>query len=446
MAIYVWKKYNYTQKESWSVIFQDDEYRRSYDSDESETFGSTYSIDSDGIISLAGTIRTLDGYDIDESVVGQYFDCVGDRISRVTRADIGGNYCRIRYEDGYPDMSYVYEKGSYIGTVTSTSSTTYPKNGISGEYWYVYKGTMSPPSAPSTITVPGGTIYSSTPVNISWSASTDPDGDLSGYELERQLDGSGSFNRIYRGSSRSYRDTIPTGTHTSVIYRVRAYDSEGNYSDYCTGPVRLIINNTAPSMPEWCSVPNPVKGGTSIKITWPASTDPDNNLSGYILERKFNSNSWTQIYKGANRSYTDPIPLDKYKTVTYRVKAYDTKNAQSAYATSATRTIQNSTVIKFRLKTPIESAKRAAYGQEIMTYTIPSGATFKAEACNNGFDENPTWEDITESVKKQKIFEFANKSKTASKWGYDIRVTVDRNRATGNCYFTRGNGFFEEEE
>lgn len=301
------------------------------------------------------------------------------------------------------------------------------------------------PIAPSNISVPS-TINGGKNATISWSTATDPDGKIGGYELERQWDGTGSWTQIYKGSKTTYSDPIPKGEHTSVAYRVRAYDEYDTYSSYTTSATRTIINNAAPTTPEWCSVPNPVKGGTSIKITWPASTDSDGNLSGYILERKFNSNSWTQIYKGTNRSYTDPIPLDKYKTVTYRVKAYDTKNAQSAYATSATRTIQNSTVLQFRLKAPIESAKRAAYGQEIMTYTIPSGATFKAEACNNGFDENPTWEDVTEFVKKQKIFEFANKTKTASKWGYDIRVTVDRNGATGNCYFTRGNGFFEEEE
>lgn len=314
-------------------------------------------------------------------------------------------------------------------------------NGTNFTVNYVYKSNTSP-TTPSSITVPS-TLKENVAATISWGASTDSDGNLSGYILEQQLNG-GSWSQIYKGSKRS-KSITPQASWNTVAYRVKAYDSQNVMSSYKTSATRTVQHNSAPSMPEWCSVPNPVKGGTSIKITWPASTDPDNNLAGYILERKFNSNSWTQIYKGANRSYTDPIPLDKYKTVTYRVKAYDTKNAQSTYATSATRTIQNSTVLQFRLKTPIESTKRAAYGQEIMTYTIPSGATFKAEACNNGFDKNPTWEDVTEFVKKQKIFEFANKSKTASKWGYDIRVTVDRNGATGNCYFTRGNGFFEEE-
>ena len=198
-----------------------------------------------------------------------------------------------------------------------------------------------PPDAPSTITVPGGTLYSSTPVDISWSASTDPDGDSVGYELERQLDGSGSFTQIYRGSARSYQDTIPAGTHTSVIYRVRAYDSEGNYSDYCTGPVRFVINNTAPTTPGSITVPDTIRGGTDVAISWAAATDADDNLDGYIVERSYNGGtSWSQIYQGRATSTTSTVPFGT-ATVMFRVQAYDTAGAKSGWRTSANRTVVN---------------------------------------------------------------------------------------------------------
>lgn len=198
-----------------------------------------------------------------------------------------------------------------------------------------------PPGAPSTITVPGGTIYSSTPVDISWSESTDPEGDSVSYELERQLDGSGSFTRIYRGSSRSYRDTIPAGTHTSVIYRVRAYDSEGNYSSYCTAPVRFVINNTAPTTPGSITVPDTIRGGTDVAISWAAATDADDNLDGYIVERSYNGGtSWSQIYQGRATSTTSTIPFGT-TTVMFRVQAYDTAGAKSGWRTSANRTVVN---------------------------------------------------------------------------------------------------------
>ena len=43
-----------------------------------------------------------------------------------------------------------------------------------------------------------------------------------------------------------YQDGIPKGEHTSVVYRVRAYDSFAAYSSYTTSPSRTIDNNTAP--------------------------------------------------------------------------------------------------------------------------------------------------------------------------------------------------------
>ena len=58
--------------------------------------------------------------------------------------------------------------------------------------------------------------------------------------------------------------------------------------------------NSAPNMPSSISVPSSVKGGETINITWGAATDPDGNLSGYILEKKTDSAGFSQIYKGSS--------------------------------------------------------------------------------------------------------------------------------------------------
>ena len=60
------------------------------------------------------------------------------------------------------------------------------------------------------------------------------------------------------------------------------------------------------------------------------------------------------------------------------------------------------------------------------TWTI-EGATAKVEACNNAFDDVPTWEDITAQVMINRVFMFQNKTKTAEKWGVDIRFTITKN-------------------
>ena len=55
------------------------------------------------------------------------------------------------------------------------------------------------------------------------------------------------------------------------------------------------------------------------------------------------------------------------------------------------------------------------------------GAVAKVEACNNGFDAVPAWEDITAMVQINRVYNFINKTKTASKWGVNIRFTITKN-------------------
>lgn len=108
-------------------------------------------------------------------------------------------------------------------------------------------------------------------------------------------------------------------------------DSDGCYT---------VIYNQAPTAPSSITVPSEVLGGENLSISWAASTDPDGNLSGYVLERKVGSGTWAQIYKGSSRSYTDAITYG-WTSVQYRVKAYDAAGAESAYTTSVTRTVTN---------------------------------------------------------------------------------------------------------
>lgn len=96
--------------------------------------------------------------------------------------------------------------------------------------------------------------------------------------------------------------------------------------------------NVAPTMPATLNVPGTVKGGDNLTIGWSASSD--SNLAGYILEKKTDDGSFIQIYKGSNRSFIDTISVGVTK-VQYRVRAYDTLNAMSAYKTSGVIAVIN---------------------------------------------------------------------------------------------------------
>lgn len=96
--------------------------------------------------------------------------------------------------------------------------------------------------------------------------------------------------------------------------------------------------NTAPSVPTSIAVPSEIKGGDTILIQWGTSTD--SNLSGYILQKKTDSGSFTQIYKGSQRSFSDTVAVGT-GTVQYRVKAYDSYGVESGYRTSNLITVVN---------------------------------------------------------------------------------------------------------
>ena len=200
--------------------------------------------------------------------------------------------------------------------------------------------TNTAPSTPGSINVPS-TIQGGSTITISWGTSTDAESNLEGYILERSTDGGNAWSQIYQGTSTSTTNTVPFGTG-SVMYRVKAYDSDGLSSGYKTSSRVTVKNNTAPTAPNGITVPNTVLGGSTLTITWGAAADQDGNLSGYSLERQVDGGSWSAIYSGNTLSYTDTITKGWAK-VAYRVRAYDSDNAYSEYVTSPERTVNNNT-------------------------------------------------------------------------------------------------------
>ena len=198
--------------------------------------------------------------------------------------------------------------------------------------------TNTAPSTPGSISVPSS-IMGGTNISISWAKSSDDESNLAGYKVERSTDGGWSWSRIYQGTATSTTDSIAFGT-TSVMYRVKAYDTDGLESGWRTSSRVTVVNNNAPSAPPSIAVPKDVKGGSTLVISWTAASDSDGNLSGYILERSTDGGSaYTQVYKGNALTYTDTI-ANGWSTVMYRVKAYDTGGMESGYTTSAIRTVR----------------------------------------------------------------------------------------------------------
>ncbi|MFQ9054417.1 MAG: DUF6273 domain-containing protein [Faecalibacterium sp.] len=239
---------------------------------------------------------------------------------------------------------YVYSNGGWGSGYCSSSYGIRPALILPSTLLVSDDGTVSTNTAPSTpgsISVPSS-IMGGTNISISWAKSSDAESNLAGYKVERSTNGGSSWSQIYQGTATSTTNNVAFGT-TSVMYRVKAYDTEGLESGWRTSSQVTVVNNNAPSAPPSIAVPNDVKGGSTLVISWTAASDSDGNLSGYILERSTDGgSSYTQVYKGNALTYTDTITKG-WSTVMYRVKAYDSYNAQSGYTTSTKRTVDNNT-------------------------------------------------------------------------------------------------------
>ena len=130
----------------------------------------------------------------------------------------------------YYGVKTIKEKGAYIEDVTSESENTYPKDGISGNYYYVFKYAV--PGVPS-ITVPGAAMIGHA-VDISWEAADSAES----YKLERRVD-SGGWTQVYAGDDLTYTDTAQSGW-ISVQYRISAGIS-GVYGGLTVSNVVSII-------------------------------------------------------------------------------------------------------------------------------------------------------------------------------------------------------------
>lgn len=128
----------------------------------------------------------------------------------------------------------VESQDSFLNKVSSLSSGSYPLNGSSGSYWYVYQGadTIDPSSVTYSTTSPeAGKSISiiATPRNSSFGGTTY-------YQFSYSINGGASWTNIgNRSTATSISITIPTGA-TQFQGRVLASDDWGFTSNtYVTG-------------------------------------------------------------------------------------------------------------------------------------------------------------------------------------------------------------------
>lgn len=294
------------------------------------------------------------------------------------------------------------------------------------------------PSAPTNLQFSTSTIYTSKPCSVQWGASTDPNGDAFTYKIHLYYDGVESGVAIDVGTATSYTLASVRSGVSSVGFGVEAVDTRGHSSGIVTVS-RAAYTNYAPTI----SGTNSDLGvkTTDFSQTYTIS-DADNNtvtVTEYIDNVMIRSyvatlgatntlavtgNTWLKLVNGIH---------------TLKITATDGIDTSTRTFTF-TKTVN--TLVAQRT-TPLTSTTKPTRLVVTVVKNIPPEAIFKVEACNNGFDTAPAWEDITSSVTKGQAHVFTNTVKTATNWGVNIRVTVNRNGGEGACYITEIGGNFE---
>lgn len=150
-----------------------------------------------------------------------------------------------KVDDG--DYTTVYKGANLSYTDTAQSAWTkvqyrvaaYTDGDVYSDAWSasdirtIAGGTSTVPSIPETITVP--TLTAGESATITWAGVAN----AAGYALQRSVGGA-NYTTVYRGENTSYVDTIGSAWLT-VQYRVCAYDSNNNSSDYKTSDVINVV-------------------------------------------------------------------------------------------------------------------------------------------------------------------------------------------------------------
>ena len=214
-----------------------------------------------------------------------------------------------------------WEIGQFIEYVYNLNSSTYPNGGVKDGYYYNQRTTVTSPTAPSGLSYPATITTPS--VDVTWTAAnSNTSYPVSGYQVDVSTNGGTSWTLAGNPTTNSLTYSITPGV-TSIMFRVRAKDSNGQWGAYQTGTASQVL------LPPTLTVPQMAMQGQSIAVNWTAITGADS----YTLQRKSSADTdWTQVYSGANTTFSETAGT--WTTVQYRVQAvFD--GTPGGWATSA---------------------------------------------------------------------------------------------------------------
>ena len=374
-------------------------------------------------------------------------------VSWAAASDSDGNlagYILERSTDGGNTYTHIYDGSAltYTDTINKEWTTVmyrvkaYDDEGLESGWKTSQQVTVvnnTAPSAPPSISVPssfkgGGTLV------ISWTAASDSDGNLAGYILERSTNGGSSWSKIYQGTATRTTNVIKHGI-SSVMYRVKAYDTEGLESAYKTSPKITVINNAAPVI----TTSSSTLGEKNAAFSWTYTvTDADGDsltvtekLDGKTTKTRTGVASGTTLtFEQASTAAGFQKILNGQHSITIEVS--DGKETVSASATF-TKAVHAASVT---LAEPLAVEGDITVAVLQVARSIPDDAKFKAEVTNNAFDSSPVWQDATTEVVNGTNIIFTNQTFTNGA-AFNFRVSVERGASGEGGYIEAVSGAFQ---
>jgi len=220
-------------------------------------------------------------------------------------------------------LSFTQGMGGLNVTLPSSSNSCPPgiymlfilnSNGVPSvaQFINVNSSNALPPGSPSNLVA---TATSTSSVSMSWSAGS---GSIDHYEIQRATSKNGPFTTLSNTASTSFTDSGLSST-TTYIYRVRAVDAAGNYSDFSNIDIATTIVFTddplvagvtviqAQHIVELRQAVNAVRAAAGLS----AATWTDSSLTGvevkavHISELRSNLDGARSVLGLSTGSYTD---------------------------------------------------------------------------------------------------------------------------------------------
>lgn len=246
-----------------------------------------------------------------------------------------------------------------------------------------------------------------------------------------------SNKRVYDGATPISNDLAENVDHTLKVW---ADDGQGGISTVEERIFRVIhnrppvISGTDEDLGELLEIPS---------ITYQVD-DPEKQtatiterINGQVI-RTFDAELGTEYKIEIPIEMWIPLQLEQEHKLT--IEAKDSFGAKSTRTYTFTRTEDT---IQLELKNPFVTDIAATRILVTPDVYLPIGSTIVIEACNNAFDEVPTWEDVTGMAMNKRGFHFTNTEKTAEQWGINIRFTLHKGTAHDQVKFNGFGGAFD---